>query len=228
MYSKIFDSILNKKEEQQFYIGTISATTPTHIELITNDTPIPYVTSSSLINVQAGSRIVLLKYLNKFIGLCSLGETTPETQNKIEIVTLSSAEYFSDTTLVNTNLKFNFDGSSTYLVESFISAAGDSSAGIKLDWEVTSGTIPSNQTRKGLGMAFGETDRGSSKCRLNQSYLTTNLSYGVDTYPNYIKEDFLLTTTTDGELTLRAAKQVATGGNTSIASHSFLKIIKIS
>lgn len=227
MIKDLLANIVNKKDEDQIlYTGIVSSVSPLQVKFYPSDDAIN-VKSLILSDLIVGSNVLMLKFLSKFIIIGVIGDLL-QKQNAIEIITISSSEYFSNTTKTNTNLVISFEASSTYHFELSLGASGDSSAGISLDWEVTSGSIPSNQTRKCLGMAFGETDRDSANFRANQSYLTTDVSYGIESNVNFIREEGILTTTTAGTLTLRASKHVNTGTDTGISSGSYLKVTKIS
>jgi len=229
--NNIINAILNDKVKEMLVIpAIISSLDPLQVKLYPGDNAIPVKSITSLLGAIVGSNVLMIRWQSKFIIIGVIGDISTieaDKQNNIQVVTISSAEYFSNTTMTNTNLKFSFEASSSYIFELALGASGDSTAGIQLDWEVTSGSIPANQTRKYMGMAFGETSRNASTMRTGQSYLTTDVAYGIESNVNFIKEEGFLTTTTAGELTLRASKEVATGSDTAISSGSYLKVMKI-
>jgi hypothetical protein len=221
----LLSNIVNKKQSNIFYTGVVSNTAPIEVKLYSEDDAIKAKSLKSAVDLKVGSNVLMIKFLSKFLIIGVIG--APSVNQEVRVIKLSEVVVLTNATMTNTDLKFTFDANSEYIFHLSLGASGDSAAGIQLDWEVTSGTIPANQVRKCMGMAFGETDRDIAYFRANQSYLTSDISYGIEANVNFLIEEGYLKTTTAGELTLRASKEVATGGNTQISTGSYLTVTKI-
>lgn len=215
-----FKTITKNNNNNIFITATVSSLVPLGVKIIPTDDEIKVVETTSLSGLKVGSRLLLLKLQDQFIALAVIGSQA------IRLIETSSLG-LTDTTMVDTDLEFTFNANSTYKVSLFLSCNGDDANGIDLDWSNT-GTIPSNQSRKTIGQAFGETNREDSNVCVRQSYLTTDIKYGCDA-SNTIYEEFILKTTTAGTMTLRAAKYTnsVSGTNTTISSHSYIIVKEI-
>jgi hypothetical protein len=224
---KVISAILKDKKNNIIFTGIVDSLSPLSIKLYPGDSSIYVSSIIGLIGLSVGSNVLLIKYMNKFIIVGVLGTPTNTLQESFKIATISATESFTNNTFVNTGLEFDFDSNSSYYVEALLSFAGASAAGVKTDW-VNTGSIPANQVRKCIGMAFGQTNRDSATVVCRQSYFTTTISYGIESSANFIKEEFILNTTNAGTFTLRAAKSVSTGVNTDLSAGSYLKYTKLS
>ena len=221
LLDKIINKIKNKPLEQNTLIGTVYSLSPFKFTIFPGDTPIPAVQTTSLIGLKVGSRILLQRYLNQYIAIAIIGESS------IRLIEQSSTFTSSDTTFANTNLSFSFEAGCKYNVFLSLGSNGDDANGLKLDWTNT-GTIPSNQVRRTNGQAFGQTDRENSNVVVRQSYFSTAIKYGCAD-SNAIQEWFILQTTTAGIMTLRAAKyaNTVTGTDTTVSGTSYIIVEKI-
>jgi len=219
-YEKIKSKILNVKYEKQILIGTVTQVNPLFVTLVPDDTPIPVISTAGLIGLKIGSRVLLNKLFNKYIAIAIIGNPA------LRLITMD-AVYLTSTTMTDTDLVYSFEADSIYSVHLTLGANGSNNNGIKLDWAET-GTIPSNQVRRTVGQAFGQTDRTNSNVTVQQSYLTSDIAYGCAS-SNSIQEFYKLVTTTAGTMTLRAAKQANTdsGTDTVISATSYATVLKI-
>lgn len=86
---KIMDSILNKKEEKLISIATVVTVYPLTIKFPPDTTAIPAVSTNQLTGLQAGSRILTIRYGKQYIAMevigheglmkCVLSKTTTQS-----------------------------------------------------------------------------------------------------------------------------------------------------
>lgn len=69
----MFELFLNKQFDKTDYLATVTNLSPLEVELIPNDTAIPVVSTTGLIGLKVGSRVLLKKTSNQFIAIAVIG-----------------------------------------------------------------------------------------------------------------------------------------------------------
>lgn len=196
MYKKLRDKILNKKVEQNTLIGTVDSLSPFKVTLIPGDTAIPVVYTTNLNGVCVGSRIVLQKFLNQFIGIAVLGNPTNKYYGK------SGNQEITGTTMENiTGMVFTLKANSgIYAIDVLLNARNEESATPdgKFDWDITGSdyTVVSARSTRG-GESQSNSSTSFTACRNSAGHgLATDVYY---TFPessvsSHIQEHFVIQT----------------------------------
>lgn len=113
-----------------------------------------------------------------------------------------------------------------YRVEAFLHATGANSGGdIKIAWSYSGTVITGNRVARGIAVAA--TDNTAAASRSTGHFLTTAVSYGLESDTTAVTEDILLRVSTPGTLTLRWAQDTADATVTTVSAASRLYITKM-
>ena len=142
-----------------------------------------------------------------------------------------ATEYLnSSTTMQNDDDLFCYlPPNGIYKIELYLAILGENDAGIKLDWELT-GTATEKATRKCFGPAADEADRDNLSVRLNQSYVATDVEYGITSDGVcHLREDLLIETRYGGgKIQLRWAQANSDVDDTIVSVSSYMIVTKVS
>src|SRR4030042_3463940 len=131
----IFDTIINRKQEQKTLIGTVETVSPLTVTLIPDDTPLPAICTAGLLGLKIGSRVVLQKFGNQFIAIAIIG--TPAVQ----IYRCTANQNLTTTDMANiAGMVFTLPANSgMYEVYVHVNVRNETSAtpDVKFDWAIT-------------------------------------------------------------------------------------------
>jgi hypothetical protein len=70
----IFKNIINKKQDDSIYTGTVSTITPSiTVKFYTSDTAISVKTTTHLVGLKVGSNVIMVKIQNQFVIIGVIG-----------------------------------------------------------------------------------------------------------------------------------------------------------
>jgi hypothetical protein len=138
--SFIYNAIINKKQEDNIFIATISTLDPLTAKLSPDDVAIPIVRTTDLTDLAVDSRIILLKIMSTFVAIAIIG--TPVVQPApIQLYRCTANQNLTTANMANINgMVFTIPANSGYWeINTNINVRNETSAtpDVKFDWDVT-------------------------------------------------------------------------------------------
>lgn len=144
----------------------------------------------------------------------------------VEVIKAVNQTVTSSTVLVNdSELAVTLTAGRTYKIQLGLIANGAVAGDIKVAWAVSSGTMTMVGTRLATGPAASTTTTADTTARVSasQTSLTLANSYGCDTtLQTGITEEFLISVTVTGVLTVQWAQNASSGTATTVGSGSWI------
>ena len=225
--SDIYDSILNKKQEQVFLTASVVTVSPLTIELIPSDTPLSCINTTHLVGLKVNSRILVTKFQNQFIALAIIDEPT----NWIKYIRKTANQTATSTTTIVNDTHFNITLpiNSTYEIKVCLEATGSNSGNLRLAWAKGSGVTAYNRIISGPDQIGGSVN--STLINMNAVAYNAEVPYTTDgSSASSIIERFLVTTTgtlANNTLIMKWAQWASNGTPTTLTSNSFMTIKKL-
>jgi len=229
---QIYKAILDKSQPNNFKIATVTALSPLTVKILSTDDNLKVISTTNLLGLRIGSRVLLQKFQNQLIATNVLGDVA------IKWYDVPSNQSISGTDMVNiTGLVFTLKANSgLYAIDVHMSARNDTSAtpDIKFDWAVTGSDYTLVCARNCRG---GEAQTNSSTtftlCRNSAGHgIATDISYTLPalTTSSHITEHFLiLAGATDTTFQYRASQISNDVSNPiTISSYSHIIVTKLS
>jgi hypothetical protein len=232
--NEIYDIIVNQKQNQQVYIGTVDDLDPLLVSLYPGDTSIPAVSITDLHDIAVGSRVVLLRFNKQYIAIGIVGDyyTDPTVIPAIRYkYKTSNFQVLNNTTLQDDpDLVAELEADSIFEVDAVLGVYSPTTVDCKVDWTV-SGGLSQLTLRYCFGPSLAVTDNtDSGHIKNNRANLNTAQTYGGDNAnTGTVYEKFLVqTSTTGGTLQLRFAQNTANATYPAqLTGGSYIKITKI-
>lgn len=225
--SNIYDWVLNKKTEITTWIGTVSTLDPLTVTLLPSDTAIPVVSTTNLLGLRIGSRVLLQKFQNQLIATNVLGDVAIKWYDVPENQSITGTDMVNITGLVFT-LKAN---SGLYAIDVHMSVRNEGSAtpDIKVDWAVTGSdyTLICGRNCRG-GEAQTNSSTTFTLCRNSAGHgVTTDVSYTLPalTTNSHITEHLLILAGATDTVFQYRASQISNDASNPIIISSYSHII---
>lgn len=136
----IYNTIINKKQEDSIFIATINTLNPLTAKLSPDDIAIPIVRTTDLTDLAVDSRAILVKIMNTFVAIAIIG--TPVVQPApIQLYRCTANQNLTTADMVNiSGMVFTIPANSGYWeINVNINVRNETSAtpDVKFDWAVT-------------------------------------------------------------------------------------------
>lgn len=227
MYQNLFKHIMNPQPEKLFYTATVVTVNPLTVELIPDDVAIPATSTTQLLGLKVGSRVVLVRIYTQFIAIAVIGDTA------IQYIGKNGNQNITGTDMVNiTDLVFTLKANSgLYAIDLHMNARNDTSATPdgKFDWEVTGADYTVICARN---MRGGEAQTNSSTtftaCRNSGGHgMATDISFTFPalTTSSHIQEHFVIQAGATDTIFQYRGSQITNGTNDPLIISGYSHII---
>lgn len=236
--SNIYNSLLNKKQEDLIITATVNTLTPMTVKLYPDDEPIPVKTISSLLNLQIGSNVFMIRYNSTFVIIGVIN--TPFNYPKLILKTADKSITSSNTLQNDNHLLATLEAGFIYEIDVNLyiiaSTTGDFKSLISLGGSASFnlGTVYTNRYSRGGGTTTTSVTNAtavSTTVLSMETYPTTTYAYGGtggSSYGNNINEKILISTLSgSGTITLQWAQAVSDGTATIVKKGSYMKITPV-
>lgn len=227
----IYENLVNKPIEQQFYTGIVSSTNPLQVKLYPDDDAINVKCISSLLSITTDSNVILIKLSNQFIILGVI-QTNHVPIGQVGLVKKSASETRNNTTTLTSDNHLTLTLPAYSVCELklslFVKSASTTTPDFKFAY--TSTGVTAYSWRKPTGAGISMTSIGDAE---TASYfpdsLTNAIPIGLDYNAYcYITDNVIVYTgSSTGSITVQYAQNTATAEDVTVHSNSYFQYTKI-
>lgn len=226
----MLQSILNKKEENQFLTGTVYTTNPLTVKLTPTDSAISCIASGGLTGVKVGSRLVLFKYLNKYIAMSIITDVPSQVIPKV-VVKQSSEGVTNNTRQADNQLVVSLEANKTYEINAMlVMSCSSTSPDAIVEW-VADGTVSLYGHIHGRGMAYDGTNNATYEKGKSTAYdaFGDDVIFGLNSgYGSYRLTFLAKGGTSGGDVRLWWSQRTTDASNTAYVRYgSYIKYEEI-
>lgn len=222
----IFDFIINKKQESQFFTGIISDLSPLSVKIYPLDDAILCKATTNLIGLQLGSNVILLKIGNQFIITNVIGDYY-KLYDKVLLKESNETRVNSSVLYDDNTFNVTLEANKTYEITLCLKVGGVTSADFKCVWVKGAGVTAYD--RMCSGPASNVADITTTSATFMARAYNDSAGYGTeDTYFSSITETFIVTTGASANtLKLQWAQVSAVANSTTVYAGSYMEITEV-
>lgn len=222
--------LAKNRNSNDFLTATVTTLNPLTAKIIPTDDAINVVPTNGLNGMSVGSRILMLKYLDQFIGVAVISSNTYPIGWYSYVIKPSDTSKTNDTTLADDpHLTLTLPRNGIY--EVFLALAIDAentTADFKSTWNINNITEEVARTPTGPGLSITSL-YNAEYSRYVCASLTAGAYFGLSgSGYSGVKEFFVVSTdSNDGTLSFQWAQNVSDATNVTLKSGSYLRAVKI-